>query len=202
MKAILVILLFALSLSEDKEGGWQFHEYDEKNDTLGINGAVTASFEEYKKSNPAVEDGYFVPVAVRTQVVSGTNYKIYFVDKKFDYSTIHEFFYYKPLAVNNEGKEEYKLQEYNQYKNDQGLLDYNKENFDLVEKGLYKLLKKKNIKLNYISYIIPIEKRPEDENEEKINFFIISAETDNGMNLYIVFQNPDTKEFYFCNEIN
>ena len=64
------------------------------------------------------------------------NYKICFVDKKADYLTIHEFYFYKPLAVNNEGKEEYKLQEHNQYTNIQGLLDYKDEKFTLVEKAL------------------------------------------------------------------
>ena len=193
MKAILIILLLALSQCQDKEGGWQQRSFNEND--LGINDAFNASFEEYKKINSAAEKSDLVPLTVYTQIVSGMNYKICFVDKKADYSTIHEFYFYKPLAVNNEGKEEYKLQEHNQYTNTQGLLDYKDEKFTLAEKALYKLLKKSNIKLNYISFIIPIE-------NDQTNFFMANAETDNGVNLYIVCQDKESQEFYTYKKIN
>ena len=193
MKVILVILLLALSKCKDIEGGWQQRSFDEND--LGINDALNASFEEYKKINSAAEKNDLVPLTVYTQIVSGMNYKICFVDKKADYSTIHEFYFYKPLAVNNEGKEEYKLQKYNQYTNNQGLLDYKDEKFTLAEKALYKFLKKSNIKLNYISFIIPIE-------NNQINFFMANAETDKGTNLYIICQDKESQEFYTYKKIN
>ena len=193
MKVILVILLLALSQCGEIDGGWEQRSFNEND--LGIDGALNTSFEEYKKINSAAEMNDLVPLTVYTQVVSGMNYKICFVDKKADSSTIHEFIFYKPLAVNNDGKEEYKLQEYNQYTNKLGLLDYKDEKFTSVEKALYKLLKKSNIKLNYISYIIPIE-------NEQTNFFMVSAETDNGINLYIICQEKKSQEFYTYKKIN
>ena len=194
MKVILVILLLALSQCQDQiDGGWEKRSFNEND--LEINEAYNASFEEYKKINSAAEKSDLVPLTVYTQIVSGMNYKICFVDKKADYLTIHEFYFYKPLAVNNEGKEEYKLQEHNQYTNIQGLLDYKDEKFTLIEKALYKLLKKSNIKLNYISFIIPIE-------NGQTNFFMASAETDNGINLYIVCQDKESQEFYAYKKIN
>ena len=197
MKAIIIISLLLISICADEpeqlDGGWERNSFKEND--LEIEGAFKASFEEYKKINPESDINDLIRLTIYTQIVSGKNFKICFIDSKADYPTIHEYKFYKPLPVNNDGKEEYKFQEHNEYETSEGLINFKEPNFTSVENELYKLLKKNDIKLNYLSYVFPVENL-------ETKFFIISASTSNGTHQYVICQDKKTEEFYTYQKIN
>ena len=188
MKAIIIISLLLISICADEpeqlDGGWERNSFKEND--LEIEGAFKASFEEYKKINPESDINDLIRLTIYTQIVSGKNFKICFIDSKADYPTIHEYKFYKPLPVNNDGKEEYKFQEHNEYETSEGLINFKEPNFTSVENELYKLLKKNDIKLNYLSYVFPVENL-------ETKFFIISASTSNGTHQYVICQDKKTE---------
>ena len=181
MKAIIIISLLLISICADEpeqlDGGWERNSFNEND--LEIEGAFKASFEEYKKINPESNINDLIRLTIYTQIVSGKNFKICFIDSKADYPTIHE----------------YKFQEHNEYETSQGLINFKEPNFTSVENELYKLLKKNDIKLNYLSYVFPVENL-------ETKFFIISANTSNGTHQYVICQDKKTEEFYTYQKIN
>lgn len=101
------------------------------------------------------------------------------MDRRCEFPAIHQFVFYKPLAVNNDGKEEYQLFYHEVAEPEYGLINYEDDSFTLIENELYELLKRKDKQLNYASYAYPIE-------GEDTVFFIVSAVIDDHLNLCIM----------------
>ena len=135
-----------------------------------------------------------LPLTVYKQIISGTNYKVRFPNKKDDFPIIQEYEYYRPLAVNTNGIDVYNLTDHKEYGAVKGLMDFNDASFSKIEYELYKKLKNGQIQLNYISndYVI--------ENDDT-KFFFINADTDKGENNYILCQDKANEEFYVYNQI-
>ena len=190
MKALLVLALLAFSLCEEEPiaGGWERRSINEN--SLEIEEAFKLASQEYTKSN-SVEVDDLIRLTVYTQVVSGTNYKITFIDTKAEYPTIQEYVIYRPLPVNNA---ELKITDHTEYEATSGLISFNDPIFDKIENALYKNLKDTTEKLAFISYVFPVETR-------ETNFFMISAYTDNGEHQYVVCQDRSNSEFYVFNKV-
>ena len=194
MKAFLVISILILSLCSEEEepleGGWEKIPLNNKNYADLDEDVVNAYIEALKLLSNQVgrtlDD--IIPLACYVQIVSGKNYKISFIDRRADYPSIHQYVFYKPLAVNNDGKEEYQLFYHEELEVKYGLIEPNDKDFTLLENELYKLLKKKDKKLNYISYAFPLE------GEDNL-FFIISAEIDNGHYQCVMGQDKRSNKF-------
>ena len=191
MKVILLATLFLFSLCEEVDGGWERSSI--YTNSLEVEQSFVHAYDEYKKTND-VENSDLVRLTLYIQIVSGTNYKICFVDKKADFPTVQEYVYYKPLEVNTGGVEVYELIEHNEYVANNGLLDYNDEKFAKIEYELYKKMKKEGIKLNYISYAYLIENKD-------TNFYYINADTEKGEKNYILCQDKENKEFYIYRQV-
>ena len=193
MKAILIIVLLTFALCVDNlEGGWEKRSIYEN--SIEIDEVFRQAYKEYSKTNSAELDD-LLRLTIYTQVVSGTNYKLCFIDLKADYRTIHEYVFYKPLAVNNNGLNEYLLQEHKQYDVSNEIITSNDPKYTIVENEFIKKLKKTNEKFNYISYIYLAE-------NEETSFYMISACTDGNEHQYIFCQEKKTEEFYIFNRIN
>ncbi len=188
MKTVLVFALLAFSLCETITGGWERRSIYEN--SMEINEAFKLASEEYTKSN-SVETDDLIPLTVYTQVVSGTNYKITFIDTKAEYPSIQEYVVYRPLDSTNAPIE---ITQHNEYEATSGLISYNDPTFDKIENALYKNLKDTEEKLSYISYVFPVE-------TTETNFFMISAFTKNGEHQYVVCQDKSNSEFYVFNKV-
>ena len=193
MKTILIIVLLALSLCDEKTltGGWEKRSVYEN--SMEIEEAFKTAAASYSKSN-SVESDDLIRLTVYSQVVSGTNYKISFIDTKAEYPTIQEYILYKPLPSNENGKNEMTISEHNEYEATGGLISFNDPSFTLIENALYKSLKNTNEKLSFISYVFPVETK-------ETNFFMISAYTENGEHQYVVCQDKENKEFYLFEKV-
>ena len=189
MKTILVFALLALSLCEEPmTGGWERRSINEN--SLEIEEAFRLANQEYTKSN-SVEVDDLIRLTVYSQVVSGTNYKITFIDTKAEYPTIQEYVVYRPLPGKNAEAE---ITDHKEYEATSGLISFNDPTFDKIENALYKALKGTTEKLSYISYVFPVETR-------ETNFFMISACTDSGEHQYVVCQDRSNNEFYVFNKV-
>jgi len=188
MKVILIITLFALSLCTDIvdiDGDWEKCSLEENN--TKIEEAYHIAYEKYATNiNVKIDD--LIHLTAYYQIVNGTNYRIAFIDRKSEFPTIHEFQFYNPLPVNNNGTDELIFSEHIEYDASEGLLDFNDEDFTLIENKLYYYLKKQNEKLNYIMYAYPVEC-------QDYTFFIIYADTENGQSLYVIGRDPESQEF-------
>jgi hypothetical protein len=190
MRTILVLALLALSLCEEEPiaGGWERRSINEN--SLEIEEAFKLASQDYTKSN-SVEEDDLIRLTVYSQVVSGTNYKITFIDMKAEYPTIQEYVIYRPLPGKNAEAE---ITAHNEYEATSGLISFNDPTFDKIENALYKALKDTTEKLSYISYVFPVETK-------ETNFFMISAYTDNGEHQYVVCQDKSNSEFYVFNKV-
>ena len=190
MKTILVLALLALSLCEEEPlaGGWERRSINEN--SLEIEEAFKLASQDYTKSN-SVEEDDLIRLTVYSQVVSGTNYKITFIDMKAEYPTIQEYVIYRPLPGKNA---EVEITAHNEYEATSGLISFNDPTFDKIENALYKALKDTTEKLSYISYVFPVETK-------ETNFFMISAYTNNGEHQYVVCQDKSNDEFYVFNKV-
>ena len=193
MKVIFILALITLSLCEDEPltGGWKKRSVNEND--LFIDEAFKTASADYKQSNSAEEDG-LIRLTVYSQIVSGTNYKISFIDTKAEYPTIQEYVLYKPLPSSTENGEKMAISKHTEYEATSGLISFNDPNFTLIENALYKALKETKEKLSFISYVFPVE-------TEETNFFMISAYTEDGEHQYVVCQEKLTKEFYVFNKV-
>ena len=193
MKIILIATLFLFSLCDEEiEGGWERSSiYIEDFDAQKT---FEAAYADYLKKINAEKTDILIPLTVYKQIVSGTNYKVCFLDKSSDFPTIQEYEYYHPLAVNTGGNDVYTLSEQNEYEPSNGLIDFNDATFSKVEYQLYKKLKNIPLKLYFISYVYLIE-------NGETNFFIINAETEEGESNYILVQDKENKEFYLCQKV-
>jgi len=190
MKTVLILALLALTLCEEEPlaGGWERRSINEN--SLDIEEAFKLASEEYTKSN-SVEADDLIRLTVYSQVVSGTNYKITFIDMKAEYPTIQEYVIYKPLPGKNAEAE---ITSHNEYEATSGLISFNDPTFDKIENALYKALKDTTEKLSYISYVFPVETK-------ETNFFMISAYTQSGEHQYVVCQDKSNSEFYVFNKV-
>ena len=189
MKTVLIFALLALTLCEEPiAGGWERRSIYEN--SLEIEEAFRLANEDYTNTNQ-VESDDLIRLTVYTQVVSGTNYKITFIDTKAEYPTIQEYVVYRPLPGKNAQIE---ITDHNEYEATSGLISFNDPTFDKIENALYKALKDTTEKLSYISYVFPVETR-------ETNFFMISANTNNGDHQYIVCQDKSNSEFYVFNKV-
>ena len=130
-------------------------------------------------------------LTVYSQIVSGTNYKITFVDSKADLPIIQEYTVWVPLNLANN---ELDIIGHNTYKAKNKLIPTDKPSFKALEKNLHKYLKDSTEKLCYISYISPIE-------NDETNFYLINANTGNGEHLYVICQEKRTGEYYLIRKV-
>ena len=193
MKVILIATLFLFSLCENEiDGGWERSSI--YIDDFDAQKTFEAAYSEYLKEIDGEKTDKLLPLTVYKQIVSGTNYKVCFLDQNADFPTIQEYEYYHPLAVNTGGKDEYRLTEHTEYEPTNGLINFNDNNFSKVEYQLYKKLKNISKKLCFISYAYLIE-------NGETNFYFVNAETDNGESNFILVQDKENKEFYLCEEV-
>ena len=96
MKKFLFLLLIVFSISQDQiSGGWQKRSIYEN--SLDIEQSFKHAYLEYKKDHPEVDIDDLLRLTVYSQIVSGTNYKVTFVDTNDEFQTIHEYVVYQPL---------------------------------------------------------------------------------------------------------
>ena len=195
MRKILVISLLIFSLCKEEEeeqlgGGWEKVSLNNKNYANmdeDISKAYVQALTLYS-NRVGIKLDDIIPLTAYTQLVNGKNYKITFMDRGADYPAIHQYVFYKPLAVNNDGKEEYQLKNHKELEILDGLIDFDNPSFSLIENQLYKLLKKKEKMLKFVSYAYPVE-------DENTLFFVISAEIDDGHYLCVMGQDKRTNKF-------
>ena len=188
MKVIFIITLFALSLCDIG-----FEKRCLNDDDKKINDTFLKAFELYS-TNINQKIDFIIRLTVYTQVVSGTNYRITFIDSNAEYPTIHEYQFYNKLPVNNNGKDELELTYHNEYDGTEGLLAFNSDEFTIVEKKLYNCLKKQKEKLYYIIYAYPVE-------SQNYRFYIVNADTENGIGLFVIGQDMKSQEFDLFHKI-
>ena len=184
MNALPLFIIFSLILCQNEDGGWEKRSITE--DDLYINSSFKEAFKSYNEKGNY--DNY-IPLTVYSQIISGTNYKVCFIDKGKEYPIIQEYIIYKPLPLDGDI---YEVSEHNEYQSGK-LISFKDEMFSLVENYLIKNYENSSDKINYVSYIISIE------NNETI-FYISFAETKNGEHQYIVCQDKISKELYLYNQ--
>ena len=189
MKAILIFTLLAFSLCQPLDGGWEKRSIFEN--SLEIEEAFRFANEDYTKTN-SVEPDDLIRLTVYSQIVSGTNYKVTFIDIKAEYPTIQEYVIYKPLPVAQNAEKQ--ILEHNEYEATSGLISFNDPLFGKIENALYKELKDTTEKLSYVSYVFPVETL-------ETNFFMINAYTSDGEHQYVVCQDKSNGEFYVFNKV-
>ena len=194
MKTLLFIVLIAFTFCQEDQpltGGWKRRSIQEND--LDIDRCFKEAGLDYIKSNDVDQDD-LIRLTVYSQVVSGTNYKITFLDTKAEFPSIQEYIYYKPLNTERKNENNFQFLEHKEYQADNGLIPLNDPSFELLENTLYKLLKKTNEELKYVSYVYPIENKETD-------FYLITGYTANGQHKYVLCQDKATKEFYSFNRI-
>ena len=187
MKSFLVIAL--ISLISCQTGGWSKRSLAEN--SFYIDRSFKEAFKAYS-NNDEVDQDACIRLSVYSQIVSGTNYKVCFLDSKADYPTIHEYIVYVPLSGKRNGPE-FNVIQHKEYETG-NLINFNDETFSLVENHLTKGLKTTNEKVKYVSYVFTAENR-------ETRFFIVTAETENGEHQYVFSQDKDSKELDFVNKI-
>ena len=194
MKALLIIVLITFTFCQEEQpiaGGWERRSVEEND--FYIDRCFKEAGLDYIKSNSVDQDD-LIRLTVHSQVVAGTNYKITFLDTKADFPSIQEYVFYKPLNTEKKNGNDFQLLEHKEYQADNGLIPFNDPSFELLENTLYRLLKKTNQELKYISYVYPIENRETD-------FFLITGYTADGEHKYVLCKDKTTKEFYSFNRI-
>ena len=194
MKVILIITLVALSLcrenEEELDGGWEKRSLEDTQLQEKINQAFLEAYNSYSSStnNIDLKIDDLIRLTIYTQIVSGMNYRVTFIDRKAELPVFQEYIFYNPLPANNEGKDELKLSKNNECVPSAGLLNFKDDDFTKIESKLYNILKKQNEKLNYIIYAYPIE-------TQDYKFFIISADTGEGQFLYVLGKGLKSEDF-------
>ena len=190
MKSILIIVLFAFSLCDEKLGG--FKRRSTKENDLNINEAFIMAGNHYRKTKEDVDLDDLIRLTVYSNLVNGNNYKVTLIDSKAEVPSIQEYEIYIPLS--NTKNEEKKILEFKEYEPSEGLIPFNEARFTLLENQLYKFLKGTIEELNFISYLYPIK-------NDETSFYVINAYTDDGEHEYIVCQEISSKEYYTFEKI-
>ena len=188
MKAILIFTLLTLTLCEAISGGWEKRSINEN--SLEINKAFKMAAESYLE-NKNLEEDDLIRLTVYSQIVSGINYKVTFIDTKAEFPSIQEYVVYFPLPSENLNEE---IIEQTEYEATNGLVTFNDPLFSKLENKLYYFLKDTSEKLIYISYIYPIENK-------ETYFYMISSYTEKGEMQYVIGQDKQSGEFYSFNKI-
>ena len=188
MKALLIIFLIAFTFCQEEQlaGGWTRRSVEEND--LYIEHCFKEAGADYIKSNSVDQDD-LLRLTVHTQVVAGTNYKITFLDTKAEFPSIQEYVFFKALNNGKRNENDFQLLEHKEYQADNGLIPFNDPSFELLENTLYKLLKKSDQELKYVSYVYPIENR-------ETEFFLITGYTADGEHKYVLCLDKASKEFY------
>ena len=192
MKKLLFLILITFTLCEEEIlGKWIKHSIYEN--SLDIDRSFHEANEDYIKSNNVEEDD-LIRLTVYSQLVSGTNYKITFVDSKSGFPTVHEYIINKPLRNGNKNEKDFIIEKHNEYQADNGLVPFNDPLFEKLENNLYKHLKDSEESLKFISFVYPIE-------NTETKFFMINAYTADGQHQYILCQDKVNEEFYSISKI-
>ena len=151
MKSILILALFTFSLclgGFGLAGGWSKRSILEN--SLDIDQSFKLATAEYTKTTNVDADS-LVRLTVYSQVVSGSNYKVTFINPNTVYPVIQEYVVYIPLRQSNNKIE---ITDHKEYKAENGVLAHNDSAFSELEKQLYDFLKNTKEKLIFISYVI------------------------------------------------
>ena len=189
MKAVLISLLISL-ISCQLLGGWTKRSLNENN--LYIDRSFNIAFKSYS-NDENVDGDDFIRLTVYSQVVSGTNYKVCFLDPKNENPTIQEYVVYVPLSVGKRNGPDFIVSRHKEYLT-RNLIGFKDATSSLVEKTLTERLENTKEKVKYVTSIVNTE-----NNETK--FFIISAQTENGEHQYIFGQDKKTGELEFISKI-
>ena len=182
MKSVLILVLLYFSLC--KVGGWKRRSKDEND--LEINQSFKLASSHYTETYGADADD-LIRLTVYSQLVNGINYEVTFIDSSAEIPTIQEYIVNKPLNATKDIQ--FIVKTHEELEASKGLIPPNDPKFTTLELNLYKFLKKTKEKLNFISYVYPIE-------NNNTNFFIISADTEDGPHQYILCQDTETEEYY------
>ena len=182
MKSVLILVLLSYSLCI--LGGWKKRSIEEND--MEIDQSFKLASSNYAKSNKADEND-LIRLTVYSQVVNGINYKVTFIDSSAEVPTIQEYTAYKPAGAQNDIQ--FSITNHTEFDASKGLIPPNDSEFTDLEKKLYKFLKNTKEKLNFMSYVYPIE-------NSETNFFVISADTEVGLHQYILCQDRESKEYY------
>ena len=188
MKAVLLLFLF--SLISCQLGGWAKRSLAENN--LYIDRSFKEAFKAHS-NNEDVDQDDCIRLSVYSQIVSGTNYKVCFLDAKADYLAIQEYVVYVPLPKGKRNGPEFNIIRHKELETG-NLIDFNDATFSLVEKHLTQSLETTNEKVKYVSYVLTAE-------NEETKFFIVTAETKTGEHKYVFSQDKNSKELEFVNKI-
>ena len=188
MKAVLISILISL-ISCQLLGGWTKHSLKENN--LYIDRSFSISFKSYS-NDENVDSDDFIRLTVYSQIVSGTNYKVCFIDPKKEITTIQEYVIYVPLSNGRNGPD-FIVNQHQEYQT-RNLIGFKDATSSLVEKTLTERLENTKEKVKYVTSIVNTE-----NNETK--FFIISAQTENGEHQFIFGQDKKTGELEFISKI-
>lgn len=181
MRTVLFLSLIVLCLNAGLLGGYTLRSFEEND--LGIYRAFQSAAEDYTKSNNGYSFDDLIPLTVYSQVVSGTNYKICFINSKDKYQNIFEYVIYKPISGN-----EYNVNKMSKLQQSGGLLNFNDQLFGKIQDTLKEYLKDTVTKLNFLSYAYPIE------NSETI-FYIASAYTEKGDHIFVLPYHKNTEKY-------
>ena len=187
MKVVLISIL--ISLISCQLGGWTKRSLAENN--LYIDRSFREAFKSYS-NDENVDSDDFIRLTVYSQIVSGTNYKVCFIDPKKEITTIQEYVIYVPLSNGRNGPD-FIVNQHKEYQT-RNLIGFKDATSSLVEKLLTERLENTNEKIKYVTSIINSE-----SNETK--FFIVSAKTENGDHQYIFGQDKKTGELEFISKI-
>ena len=191
MKSILILALFTFSLclgGFGLAGGWSKRSILEN--SLDIDQSFKLATAEYTKTTNVDADS-LVRLTVYSQVVSGSNYKVTFINPNTVYPVIQEYVVYIPLRQSNNKIE---ITDHKEYKAENGVLAHNDSAFSELEKQLYDFLKNTKEKLIFISYVIPVE-------NNDTRFFMISAFTGCGQHQYIICQEKSSGDYYLTEKL-
>jgi hypothetical protein len=191
MKSILILALLALSLCSTETpvlGGWTKRLVTEN--SFDIDQSFKKANEEYTKTNNVDPDS-LLRLTVYSQTVSGTNYKVTFIDPNADFPTIQEYIVNIPLRESGKKTE---VLDHKEYEAGSGLIHYNVPLFAELEAKLYHFLKDTKEEFNYISYAFPVE-------NAETRFFMISAYTADGQHQYIICQDKASKKYYHYQKV-
>ena len=110
MKSVLLLIL--ISLISCQTGGWTKRSLAEN--SFYIDRSFTEAYKSYSNEENIDYDNY-IRLSVYSQIVSGTNYKVCFIDPKADYPKIQEFVVYVPLSNGRRNGPEFKVIQHKEY---------------------------------------------------------------------------------------
>ena len=189
MKAILILILVFLSLSQEQDltGGWT--ELSLNSNDANIYRAIQVAARSYALDTGANPDNV-KPLIIQSQVVNGLNYKICFVDTKQDFTEVYEYIVYKPIKTEEEDYEkQFLVSSSKSYVAIDGTISFDNNVFQKLEADLKYLYSKLAADFQYINYIYPIE------NDEYV-FYISRITTSMGGAEYALVKNKKTGNYF------